>query len=252
MQTLRAKQRGFTLIELLVVIAIIAILAAILFPVFARARSQARKAMCTSNLKQLALGTMMYVQDHDETFPPRYGSQSSGAASWIISIQPYVKNQKIGGCPEQNSEAERRYLGTYAWMGYGMNTSLWVNVGGAQATLAAVPFPAETLMQADSTFDDIYARPRRRTRVAFPNSTDGSPYTLPCNQIRTRHGAGTGVDMASGGSNISYADGHVKFHTAAAIMNQVGIHPQGVKPGDPLFYEGLREVICVGGPTMGP
>src|SRR3954466_13055402 len=91
----KMKKHGFTLIELLVVIAIIAILAAILFPVFARARSQARKTMCTSNMKQMALATMMYVQDHDETFPPRYGSQSTGLPSWIITIQPYAKNQKI-------------------------------------------------------------------------------------------------------------------------------------------------------------
>src|ERR1051325_3169103 len=106
----RQYRRGFTLIELLVVIAIIAILAAILFPVFARARSQARKIACTSNLKQIALATMMYVQDHDETFPPRYGSQSSGAASWIISIQPYVKNQQIGSRSEEHtSELQSPY-----------------------------------------------------------------------------------------------------------------------------------------------
>jgi prepilin-type N-terminal cleavage/methylation domain-containing protein/prepilin-type processing-associated H-X9-DG protein len=257
MRTVRDRGRtgdrhGFTLIELLVVIAIIAILAAILFPVFARARSQARKIACTSNMKQMALATMMYVQDYDETFPPRYGAQSSGLPSWIITIQPYAKNQKIGSCPEQNSEAERKYLSSYSWMGYGMNTSLWVTVGGAMATLASIPFPADTMMQADSTFDDLYARPRRRTRIAFANSTDGSPYTLPCDQIRTRHGSGTGIDMNSGGSNISYADGHVKYQTASAVMFKIGIHPQGVNPGDPLFYEGLREVICVNGPTLGP
>jgi prepilin-type processing-associated H-X9-DG protein len=121
-----------------------------------------------------------------------------------------------------------------------------------EAALASVPFPAETLMQADSTFDDLYARLRRRTRIAFANSTDGSPYTLPCAQIRTRHGSGSGVDMTSGGSNISYADGHVKFLTASAVMYQLGINPNGVKPGDPLFFDGAGEQICVGGPTVGP
>ena len=67
-----ARRSGFTLIELLVVIAIIAILAAILFPVFARARESARRTSCISNLKQLALGTMMYAQDYDETYPMSY------------------------------------------------------------------------------------------------------------------------------------------------------------------------------------
>jgi prepilin-type processing-associated H-X9-DG protein len=107
-------------------------------------------------------------------------------------------------------------------------------------------------MQADSTFDDLYARARRRTRIAFPNSSDGSPYSLPCDQMKTRHGAGTGVDMNSGGSNISYADGHVKFLTASAIMTQVGIVPTDVKPGDAQFFEGVRDQICVNGPFIGP
>lgn len=249
---MKPQRRGFTLIELLVVIAIIAILAAILFPVFAQARSQARKAACSSNLRQLAIGTLMYVQDHDEVFPPRYGSASSGAPSWILTIQPYVKNQQIGGCPEQNSLAARSYLGTYAWLGYGMNSSLWINAGTGQVSLAAVPASSDTFLQGDSTFDDVYGRPRRRTRIAFPNSSDGSPYTLPCAQMKTRHGSGTGVDMASGGSNISFVDGHVKYMTASAIMHRLGIVPGNTNPGDPLFYEGLREQICVGGPTVGP
>jgi prepilin-type N-terminal cleavage/methylation domain-containing protein/prepilin-type processing-associated H-X9-DG protein len=245
--------RGFTLIELLVVIAIIAILAAILFPVFARARSQARKASCSSNLRQMALGTLMYVQDHDETFPPRYGSASSGAASWIVTIQPYVKNQQIGSCPEMNSLGERaRFLGGYAWLGYGMNASLWINAGTPQATLAQVVSVSDTLLQGDSTFDDVYGRPRRRTRIAFPNSSDGSPYTLPCDQMKTRHGDGNGLNMSSGGSNVSFVDGHVKYLTASHIMFKLGIVPSGVNPGDPLFFEGLREQICVGGPTVGP
>ncbi len=130
-------RRGFTLIELLVVIAIIAILAAILFPVFAQARAQARKTQCASNLRQLAVGMMMYVQDYDETFPPRYGSASSGALPWAATIQSYVKNQNVAGCPEMNSAAERTaMLGQFGWLGYGMNTYLWVNAGGAQATMS--------------------------------------------------------------------------------------------------------------------
>src|SRR5215475_1038436 len=102
------KTVGFTLIELLVVIAIIAILAAILFPVFAQAREQARKTVCISNLKQLGLAAVMYVQDYDETFPincwdsPPLGVQNdSGNANfpafwrWMWEIQPYIKNKQI-------------------------------------------------------------------------------------------------------------------------------------------------------------
>jgi len=104
------KTKGFTLIELLVVIAIIAILAAILFPVFAQAREKARSATCESNLKQLGLAVIQYVQDYDETYPmliegnwctPGYGGCSGGPAPTTImtTINPYVKSTGIWKCP---------------------------------------------------------------------------------------------------------------------------------------------------------
>ena len=112
------RKRGFTLIELLVVIAIIAILAAILFPVFAQAREAARKAQCQSNLKQIALGCMMYTQDYDEVTPyvaPDYnayatkpdipGSPNCPTGRWLLwlhLIHPYTKNTGILTCPSSN------------------------------------------------------------------------------------------------------------------------------------------------------
>src|SRR2546421_4309664 len=99
-----ARRTAFTLIELLVVIAIIAILAAILFPVFARARENARRSSCQSNLKQIGLGVLQYVQDYDETFPmgrtadPILGQWASG---WSATIQPYVKSSQIMQCPSE-------------------------------------------------------------------------------------------------------------------------------------------------------
>jgi len=100
----RRSRGGFTLIELLVVIAIIAILAAILFPVFARAREQARKSVCLSNMKQIGLSLGMYVQDYDQTFPP------GGLKVWEVTkttdrnllaaqLQPYTKNDQLFRCP---------------------------------------------------------------------------------------------------------------------------------------------------------
>jgi prepilin-type N-terminal cleavage/methylation domain-containing protein len=88
-------RKGFTLIELLVVIAIIAILAAILFPVFAKAREKARQASCASNLKQIALAILWYAQDYDE----RTQGYQGGVGSWHLLIEPYVKNTQVFACP---------------------------------------------------------------------------------------------------------------------------------------------------------
>jgi prepilin-type N-terminal cleavage/methylation domain-containing protein/prepilin-type processing-associated H-X9-DG protein len=99
------SRKGFTLIELLVVIAIIAILAAILFPVFSRAREKARQASCLNNEKQLGLGLMMYCQDYDETYPYSYyykdpvAGGTAGYYQWSFMIMPYVKNYQLFVCP---------------------------------------------------------------------------------------------------------------------------------------------------------
>ncbi len=106
------RRRGFTLIELLVVIAIIAILAAILFPVFARAREKARQTSCLSNLKQIGLGMMMYAQDYNEMFPgtgsytsPTILMEPGGNMHWALLLQPYVMNTQIFGCPSTSSRS---------------------------------------------------------------------------------------------------------------------------------------------------
>ena len=90
MQSRQSTRRGFTLIELLVVIAIIAILAAILFPVFAQAREKARQISCLSNSKQIAMALTMYVQDYDETFPTAWGQYATN--HYVSELQPYIKN----------------------------------------------------------------------------------------------------------------------------------------------------------------
>ena len=107
------KKRGFTLIELLVVIAIVAILAAILFPVFARARENARRASCSSNLKQIGLGIIQYTQDYDEKFPPPGNNQGTPSdsdisgtyGSWAQRIYPYTKSTQLFSCPSNPRNA---------------------------------------------------------------------------------------------------------------------------------------------------
>src|SRR5690606_5238627 len=109
----RTRRHGFTLIELLVVIAIIAILASILFPVFARARENARRSSCTSNLKQIGLGLLQYTQDYDEKNPftnrgPNADGDSdktNGSYKWMDAIYPYVKSEQLFNCPSDSENA---------------------------------------------------------------------------------------------------------------------------------------------------
>src|SRR5205085_1443530 len=125
-RTMRPK-RGFTLIELLVVIAIIAILAAILFPVFAQARAKARAISCLSNMKQAGNAWFMYAQDYDETTPP----QLSGAGYWHVNLQSYIKNWNVMMCPDRSDAncADAKNPLTPRCLGYGYNDGFVSDTG---------------------------------------------------------------------------------------------------------------------------
>ena len=132
-------KKGFTLIELLVVIAIIAILAAILFPVFARAREKARQTSCLNNVKQLALGAHMYFQDYDErTLSYRHERPGNTSIKWQHMMLPYVKNSQLYLCPS----GDRTYgSGTVATSHYGWNYYYLFFIA-----IAEITEPAETFM----------------------------------------------------------------------------------------------------------
>jgi prepilin-type N-terminal cleavage/methylation domain-containing protein/prepilin-type processing-associated H-X9-DG protein len=129
-----AAKRGFTLIELLVVIAIIGILAALLFPVFARARAKARQTSCLSNLKQLGTALSLYTEDYDGTYPRGQYWPWDGSHTWVYALEPYVKNTAVFRCPSQGNDA----------FGYGYNIAdAWpVHESG-------VPTPTETIWVVD-------------------------------------------------------------------------------------------------------
>jgi len=183
------NRSGFTLIELLVVIAIIAILAAILFPVFAQAREKARQTSCLSNEKQLALGMLQYAQDYDETYPIGFTSDNPAGwglpqDSWPAKIQPYLKNFQVFACPSDPDGGKPAHPVKIAswmdkWAGYGMtysanalfDTTTWapgfpaagtVGVGGqsgwlrdAGNRLPAVQRPSETVMLTEFYHSDL-------------------------------------------------------------------------------------------------
>ncbi len=110
-----STSRGFTLIELLVVIAIIAILAAILFPVFSKAREKARQASCMSNLKQIGAALTMYTEDYDGTYPRGQFWPFDSSYTWIMVLEPYVKNTQVFRCPSGGNDP----------YGYGYNIAYW-------------------------------------------------------------------------------------------------------------------------------
>ena len=141
----KPQRRAFTLIELLVVIAIIAILAAILFPVFARARENARRSSCQSNLKQIGLAFAQYTQDYDEKLPGHrnygnpYNSCGSGYAAWPTYLEPYTKNWQIFVCPS----VQRDYTGgctSINSVSYGVNfnAASYVSTSAATAGITEV------------------------------------------------------------------------------------------------------------------
>ncbi len=137
-------KKGFTLIELLVVIAIIAILAAILFPVFARAREKARQSSCLSNTKQIVLAFQMYLQDYDEiTNLTLYGPNE---VSWPYTFLPYMKNEQILKCPSDPSSSVAGYV-SYAqpmhWGYYHLYKRSVTSSYGGGVPLAQIQYPAE-------------------------------------------------------------------------------------------------------------
>lgn len=234
-----ARNQGFTLIELLVVIAIISILAAILFPVFARARENARRASCMSNLKQIGLGIMMYLQDYDEKYPPPIagtwgltgtyvtqtdpsmpgylfttsdGSSSGHHVTWMDIIEPYIRSTQIFVCPSVSSTV---------YPSYGYSENLWTSnatSGTSGISLSAVNNPAQSMMSMDYATDyNLYA-----------NAGDGQNWLKTDNTIVCRH-----LD----GPNVLFCDGHVKWLNrtssimlSSAAANSYFWNPQGTSP----------------------
>jgi prepilin-type N-terminal cleavage/methylation domain-containing protein/prepilin-type processing-associated H-X9-DG protein len=199
------KRRGFTLIELLVVIAIIAILAAILFPVFARAREKARTASCASNLKQMALGCLMYAQDYDETMPsvsigpylpwaqqaPWWGWDFTAGygywQSWPWQIYPYVKNFDLFMCPSKGFSD--------SLISYGMPSNA-LDVNGNFITYMQNPVAIAK-----------YVSPATSMILCDKGSGGGDKYVMSGQYYCCG-------DFHNDGMNKAYADGHVKWGKA--------------------------------------
>jgi len=235
----RNNFKGFTLIELLVVIAIIAILAAILFPVFAQAREKARQTTCLSNCKQIGLGVMMYLDDYDETYPPaRINVTGIGTVGWSYKdlLYSYIKNIKMLYCP---SSALKYVASDYQYypdkMPYAISGNYTANInvlGDPSFQPNLFPVKSATSITAPASIIMIY---------------EASQYILGPGDLKNR-GAyacwlpGTGAtglaadaslpswgtsDYNSGrhntGINIAYADGHAKYSKSTEVWNSIDL-----------------------------
>ena len=199
---MRGRRHGFTLIELLVVIAIIAILAAILFPVFARAREKARSASCLSNTKQIGLAAEMYTTDYDECYPISIYPSSVGIIIFYHEMMPYMKNEQILQCPSEKLRirwAELNALVSQMGMplapgfdaiGYNGNYAIFEDgpnnpISGSDDPVVSqgeLPRPAETMLMGDG-------------EIELAPTLFNSPVVCPHN----------------GGFNATFCDGHAKF-----------------------------------------
>ena len=242
------RKNGFTLIELLVVIAIIAILAAILFPVFAQAREKARQTSCLSNCKQTALGTQMYVQDYDETFPINLYMGNSGPNPCMMTfyqqIQPYQKNAQIMLCPSDSAPLDFptamsviglpppcvstppltkvSYQPNYAVIDDGDPNAIFPGETTRPVKkLAEIEFPVDTSLYSDAT-------------VTLPGGSAG--YGLFNSPIQARHQSQT---------NAGFVDGHAK-----TVHAKPNLAPDGTqRGGNQLDGKPIRDwIVTDGGP----
>lgn len=220
---------GFTLIELLVVIAIISILAALLFPVYAKAREKARQSTCANNERQLGLAFAQYIQDNDEQFPPESdGSNGIGHVSWIVydkpintgnkqvfhpnqgSIYSYIKNSQVYVCPDDNS-------------GYGNSYSVNGCLFGRMDGPAPTWRNGKSLAAIENTTGTMLLAEEAATEFLF-SSDDGYLALDWNNPLSSRH---------TDGLNIVFVDSHVKYYHTDRV-HKLGLqtgNPDGETPG---------------------
>jgi prepilin-type N-terminal cleavage/methylation domain-containing protein/prepilin-type processing-associated H-X9-DG protein len=206
------SRRGFTLIELLVVIAIIAILAAILFPVFAKAREKARQSSCNSNVRQLGIAILSYVQDYDERFPGyQFGTTAVNLQYWPDQIFSYMKNSQILSCPSRKG-ALQTWNGPAVPPADGVTTCAyglsWAGGGVSGASLGTIVNPSQCVVLGESY--NVHKYNHKHNAVTVPDLATFA-------RMATTNAAGEDGPH-NGGENLVFVDGHAKWMTEATLF----------------------------------
>ena len=226
----RANGRAFTLIELLVVIAIISILAAILFPVFAKVREKARQTSCASNERQIGLAMLQYIQDNDETLFQSYYGLSTAASDatnykWMDAVYPYVKSEAVFTCPSDTDSPPYKYRSGTSYGSYGLN--------------GAYGLPGDSQTPPRSAKTPTYSYTVTQSQIAVPSST----VWVTDNDNGTQGGVNTG---GSQGFFWTSAANNPKITSFAGKPHLQNIEARHIDRVNTIFCDGHVKALTLG------